>query len=222
MLPAVRHNVRKALNKKFGIRSWVKHSRAKWNPGTALSLKAAGASIMDVFTMESVYDGLAIGGGIVGALALPGLINKALPASWTSKLPFSLTSGWGGYAMNAVSAGLLGYVAGLAFGSKVGKQVFLGGIGATIAKLILDKVGFVKQSTGVTLSGYGDYNLQRMIEQEVASELRANQGMLGDYVSPAALAAAGALGDYATPGDLMSAGSLGEVDEFDESNEFDA
>jgi len=219
MLPAVRHNIRRALNKKYGVRKWTKHSRAKWNPVGALSLRGVSGSITSVFRLENVYDGLAIGGGIIGALALPGLISKLVPESIKSKLPFSLTTGWASYLVNAASAGLLGYGVSLAFGRRYGEKVFLGGIGATMAKLLLERVPMIKSWTGVGLQGLGDYNLSRIIEEEVSKELAA--GGLHDYASPAGVLASRPLGDYASPAGVMKATALGEVDEFGESGDFD-
>jgi hypothetical protein len=221
MVKYARHNVRRALNKKFGIRKWIKHSRAKWNPGQALSIGGAGSSITSVFRLENLYDGLAIGGGIIGALALPRLVDKVLPAGLKSKLPFgiSLTTGWFSYVASAGSAGLLGYLAGVAFGRRYGEKVFWGGIGATLAKVILDYVGPVRNITGVQLSAY-DSGLAKAIEQEVAAELRAGGGMAA-YVSPSDLASARPLGDYVSPEGILGAKALGGTDEFGEGNDFE-
>jgi len=222
MLPAVRKNVRKALNKRFGVRKWTKHSRAKWNPGVALSLGGVKQSITSVFRLENVYDGLAIGGGIVGALALPGVVQKLIPTTIAARLPFSLTTGWMSYVANALSAGVLGYGVSVAFGRRYGEKVFLGGIGATMAKLLLDKVPLFKNWTGVTLQGLGDYNLQRVIEEEVARELRSGMTGLGAYATPGQVSSAYSLGDYASPSDVFSATALGNADEFGESEDFES
>lgn len=220
MVKYARHNVRRALNKKFGVRKWVKHSRAKWNPGMSLSVKAVGSSITDVFKLENLYDGLAIGGGIIGALALPRLIDRVIPEGIKSKLPLgiSLTGGWFSYVASAGSAGLLGYLASMAFGRRYGEKVFWGGVGATLAKLVLDYVGPVRNLTGVQLSAY-DNSLARAIEQEVAAELRG--GGMSAYVSPGDLSSARALGDYASPEDILGAKALGGVDEFGEGDDFE-
>jgi len=221
MVKYSRHNVRRALNKVHGVRRWVKHSRAKWNPGMALSVGAVGSSITSVFKLENLYDGLAIGGGIIGALALPRLLDKVVPEGIKSKLPLgiSLTSGWFSYVASAGSAGLLGYLAGVAFGRRYGEKVFWGGIGATLAKLVLDYVGPIRTLTGVQLSAY-DNSLARAIEQEVAAELRAGGGMSA-YVSPGDLSMARPLGDYASPEDIMGARALGGTDEFGEGDDFE-
>ncbi len=187
------------------------------------SPRAALRSITDVFKVENVYDGLAIGGGIVGALGLPAMVSNWVPAAWKAKLPLGikLTSGWFGYVMNAASAGLLGYLVSLLLKNKRrGQQVFLGGIGATMAKIILDNLPMVRGWVGgVSLNSYGDYNLQRMVDEEVAAEL-------GDYATPGAVMAATALGDYATPTGVMEAVSLGAYPggsgEFEENGDFDA
>lgn len=223
MLPAVRRNVRRALNKRFGVRRWVKHSRAKWNPGTSLSISGVGSSITSVFNLENLYDGLAIGGGIIGALALPRIVDRFVPAGIKSKLPLgiSLSTGWFSYVASAASAGLLGYVAGWAFGRRYGEKVFWGGIGATLAKLVLDKIGIIRDFTGVGMSAY-DTSVQKLIEREVAAELGAG-GAMSAYVSPADIAGATPLNEYLTPDQALSAGSLGEVaEEFSEGEDFDA
>lgn len=219
MLPAVRHNIRRALNKKFGARRWVKHSRAKWNPSTSLSVGGLGSSITSVFTLENLYDGLAIGGGIIGALALPRIVEKVIPAGIKDKLPLgmSLSTGWFSYIASAASAGLLGYLAGWAFGRRYGEKVFWGGVGATIAKLVLDYVTPIKAFTGVGLSAY-DTGLQKVIEQEVARELASGGGMSA-YVTPQSIAMAQPLGDYVSPEMALTAPSLGE---FNETEDFDA
>ena len=201
------------------MRRWTKHSRAKWNPGAALSLRGLGRSVTDVFKVRNVYDGLAIGGGIVAALGLPTVVDGLIPLTWKSKLPFRLTGGWFGYVMNAASAGVAGYLAGVIFNRSIGEKVFLGGIGATIAKVLLDNVPMLRGWTGnVTLSSYGDYNLQRVIENEVAAELRAGQGMSA-YATPTQMLTAPSLGDYASPAGVMAASALGQypggVEEFD-------
>ena len=219
MLPAVRRNIRRALNKKHGVRRWVKHSRAKWNPGVSLSVGGIGRSITDVFKLENVYDGLAIGGGIMGALAFPKMLDRVIPASITGRLPFgmSLSTGWFSYVAMAGSSGLLGYLAGAAFGRRYGEKVFWGGIGVTLAKVILDYVGPVRSFLGVGLGAYNP-KLQRVIEQEVANELRAG-GKMSGYVSPQDLANARSLGDYASPASMLRSQSLGAADEFGSGSE---
>jgi len=219
MTAYARRNIRRALNKKHGVRRWVKHSRAKWNPGTSLSIGGVSRSITDVFKLENVYDGLAIGGGIIGALALPRFIDRMIPTGITSKLPLgiSLSNGWFSYIAMAGSSGLLGYAASAAFGRRYGEKVFWGGIGVTLAKVILDFVPPVRSYLGVGLGAYNP-SLQRVIEQEVASELRAG-GKMASYVSPTDLASAKALGDYVSPEEILRAQALGATDEFGESSD---
>lgn len=222
MIHRARRNIRKALDKKFGVRKWVKHSRAKWNPGTALSVGGVTKSVTSVFNLENLYDGLAVAGGIVGALALPRAIEKLIPVSITSRLPLgmSLSTGWFSYIASLASAGLLGYVSGWALGRRYGEKVFYGGLGATIAKIVLDLIPGVKGVTGVGLSAYNP-SLQRAIERQVAAELGA--GNMSAYVSPRDIASAQALGEYLTPEQALTAGTLGEMaEEFSEGSDFDA
>jgi len=206
---ASRRNIRKALNRRHGKGRWTKYSTARWNPAGTLSVKGVSRSVMDVFKVKNLYDGLAIGGGIVGALGLPSIIDRFVPAAWKAKLPVSLTGGWFGYVMNAASAGLAGYIAGLVFNKDVARKVFLGGIGATVAKIVLDRIPMVRSwFGGVSLSGFGDYGLQKAVEQEVLAELKAG-GAMGAYVTPSQMMAAASLGDYATPGNIMDSVALG-------------
>jgi hypothetical protein len=208
MLRKSRRNVRKALNKRFGARKWRKHSRAKWNP--ALSLSGLSSSVGSVFSMEALYDGLAIGAGVVGALALPGLVQRILPASISAKV--NLTSGWTGYLANAVSAGLLGWAAGMVINQSVGRKVLLGGLGATVAKIALERIPGLAGKTGVALAGMGaSPELSNLLAQEVASEMQS-RGAMGAYLTPSQVAGAEQLGDYVTPNQVAQAESLGVYD----------
>jgi hypothetical protein len=180
--------------------------------------------VTQVFKLENLYDGLAIGGGMVSALGLPSIIDRFIPATIKTKLPFSITSGWMGYVANAACAGLSGYLVGTFLGRKRGEQVFLGGIGATVAKLLLDKVPAFGKWTGVSTFGQYNNDLQRVVEQEVAAELAA--GGMSAYATPSQMLTAPALGDYATPADMLQATSLGVYPggegEFGEGTDFDA
>jgi hypothetical protein len=209
-LRAARRNIRKALNRRFGVRKWKKHSRARWNP--ALSLGGVASSVTSVFSMEALYDGLAIGAGVIGALALPGLIQKALPASISEKV--NLTSGWTGYLANAISAGILGWAASAAINPNIGRKVLLGGLGATVARIALEKIPFLAGKTGVgfAMAGMGaNPELSNLIAQEVASEMQS-RGAMGAYLTPSQVVGAEQLGDYATPVQVANADSLGVYD----------
>jgi len=214
-LKASRRNIRQALNtrwpkrrRKSGRKGWRKHSRAKWNP--ALSLTGLSSSVGSVFSMEALYDGLAIGAGVVGALALPGLVQRLLPASISSKV--NLTSGWTGYVANAVSAGLLGWAAGMVINKNVGRKVLLGGLGATVAKIALERIPGLSGRTGVALGSMGaNPELSNLLAQEVASEMQ-NRGAMGAYLTPSQVVGAEQLGDYATPNQVANADSLGLYD----------
>lgn len=212
---ARRRNIRKALNKRFGARRWHKWSTAKWNPGFALSLGGVTRSITGVFSVGMLQDGLAIAGGIVGTLALPSLLQRLLPSALTSKV--SLTTGWTGHLASFASAGLVGYAAGLVMGGNVGRKVLYGGLGAAVARLLLDKVPGLSARTGVTLSGNAE--LDKLIEQEIAAELRSGGGV-GAYVTPGSAVAALPLGDYVGPRNVVSSAALGasefEPDAIDE------
>lgn len=214
-LRARRRNIRKALNRRHGIRKWHKWSRAKWNPGFALSLGGVTRSITGVFSVEMLKDGLAIAGGIVGTLALPSLLQRVLPSAITSRV--SLTTGWSGHIANFASAGLVGYAAGLVLGGNVGRKVLYGGMGAAVAKLLLDKVPGLSARTGVTLSGNAE--LDKLIEQEIAAELATGGSGVGAYMTPGTAVAALPLGDYVGPRDALNAAALGES-EFDNGEEF--
>jgi len=160
-----------------------------------------------VFSMAMLQDGLAVAGGIVGALALPAIVQRMLPVAITSKV--NLLSGWSGHAANFASAGLVGYGAGLVFGRSVGQKVLYGGIGASVAKLLLERIPGLSARTGVTLSGNSE--LDKLIEQEIAAELAAGTG-LGAYMTPGSSAAALPLGDYVGPRDVVQAQALGDFD----------
>jgi hypothetical protein len=201
---ARRRNIRKALNKRYGVRKWRKHSTAKWNPGTSLSLAGFTRSMTKTFSIEMLKDGVAIAGGIVGALSLPGLVQNILPTAIRSRV--SLTSGWTGYLANFAAAGIVGYLAGLAFGVTRGRQVLYGGLGAAMAKLLLDKVPLLSAKTGVTLGGNSE--LDRLVEQEIAAELASGSDM-GAYVGPSQVAQAAQLGDYVGPAQVAQSDSLG-------------
>lgn len=208
---ARRRNIRKALNKRYGKRRWHKWSHAKWNPGTALSIGGLTRSMTSVFSISHLKDGLAIAGGIVGTLALPAVLQKLLPSAVTSRV--SLTSGWGGHIANFASAGLLGYATGLFLGRNVGSKVFYGGLGAAMAKLLLDKVPQLSARTGVTLGGNAE--LDKLIEAEIRAEL-ASGGGVGAYVTPGSAVAALPLGDYVGPASVVRSESLGEFDNEEE------
>jgi len=209
-LRARRRNVRKALNKRYGVRKWTKHSRAKWNPGTALSLKGVTRSMTQAFSLEMLKDGAAVAGGIVGALALPALVQNVMPSAIRSRI--SLTSGWSGYVANFVSAGLVGYVAGLALGQSRGRLVLYGGLGAAMGKLLLDKVPGLSARTGVTLGGSSE--LDKLVEQEIAAQLATGGAGMGAYMSPGSAMKATALGDYVGPANVATAAALGSFPEF--------
>lgn len=210
---ARRRNIRKALNKRYGARRWRKWSTAKWNPGFALSLGGATRAITGAFSVENLKDGLAIAGGIVGTLALPAVLQRVLPSAISSRV--SLTSGWSGHVANFCSAGLLGYGVGLVMGGSVGRKVFYGGLGAAMAKLLLDKVPGLSSRTGVTLGGNAE--LDKLIEQEIAAELAAGGGSgVGAYITPGSTVAALPLGDYVGPAGVVRAEALGEFAEEDE------
>lgn len=168
-------------------------------------------SVTGVFNVEMLKDGLAVAGGIVGTLALPSLLQRVLPSVITAKV--SLTSGWGGHIANFASAGLVGYAAGLMLGGAVGRKVLYGGMGAAVAKLLLDKVPGLSARTGVTLSGNAE--LDKLIEQEIAAEL-ASGGGVGAYMTPGTAVASLPLGDYVGPRDVVGAGALGEFDNEEE------
>ena len=201
-------------SKRMSLSIGKRRVSASWNP--ALTVGSVSRSIAAPFSLPMLKDGLAIAGGIIGTLALPAVIQNVLPASIRSRV--SLTTGWTGHAANFASAGLVGYVAGLALGREVGRKVLFGGIGAAVAKLLLDKVPLLRAKTGVTLSG--DSDLDRMVEQEIAAELASGGGM-GGYLTPGGALAAGSLGDYVTVEDPSVAVGLGAAAEFGE-DDFDA
>jgi len=215
-LRARRRNIRKALNKRYGVRRWKKHSTAKWNPGTALSLGGFARSVKQTFSVEMLKDGAAIAGGIVGALALPGILQRFLPTAITSRV--SLTTGWTGYIANFASAGIVGYLAGVALGQNVGRKVLYGGLGAAMAKLLLDKVPGLSSRTGVTLGGNSE--LDRLVEQEIAAELATGANM-GAYLAPGQALTAQALGAYVGPENVAAATNLGGVTRYPEFGEFE-
>ena len=201
---ARRKNIHKALNKRYGARRWTKHSSAKWNPGTALSIGGFSRAMTQTFSVEMLKDGLAIAGGIVGAMALPSVLQNILPRAITSRV--SLTTGWSGYIANFASAGIVGYLTSLALGNAIGRKVLYGGLGASMAKLLLDKIPGLSAKTGVTLGGNSE--LDRLIEEEIASELATGSDM-GAFLTPGQSVGAEGLGDYVSPGGVASSAALG-------------
>lgn len=213
---ARRRNIRKALNKRYG-RKWTKHSRAKWNPGTSLSLGGFSRSMSQAFSLNMLKDGLSVAGGMVGALALPAVVQRILPSAVTSRV--SLVSGWTGYIANFASAGIVGYLAGLALGPSRGRLVLYGGLGGAMAKLLLDKVPMLSAKTGVTLSGNSE--LDRLVEQEIAAQLATGSNM-GAYLNPAQVGGAEQLGDYVTPGQVVRSEQLGGIYDYPEFGAYDS
>ena len=187
-------------------------------------------SLKEVFSLETLTEGLQVAGGSIGAVMVPNLILSYEPVAKIT--PDFLKRGVGNYAVSLAASGLLGAtVAWLTGNSKLGRNLMLGGVAGTLGRVVTDQVARVaktapagsvtaKLADSMGLAQY-DADVESAVSQAVEEEL-ARQG-IGDYLTPEeagmgdylSVDELDGMGDYLTPAEA-GMGMLPGADEQDE------
>lgn len=210
------------MNKGYARNYGVKKYGAKKRPyrRNPAGLAAFKKSFKELFSLNTLLEGLQVTGGGMLSVAVPTLVLNAeflKDKEGNSRVPEVLRTGWGKYLVNLVATGLSSGAAAYFGKTKLSKNFLIGGVAATLNSVILEQVGKAaakpgagetvkKLAAAVSPGGMGilTQDVDQAVAEAVEAEL-ARQG-LSDYLVPAETEAPALVGtaDYLTPAEASS------------------
>lgn len=171
--------------------------RVRRNP---FGIKAGGmlTNLKAVFSKDTLLDGAMLAGGAVGTKLLVAQVLKlAKKPEWNT--------GWQGYGINLIGAGLLGALVGMTGKQRLAKMLMLGGVSSVILQVVNEQVmPKIAPTLGISgMGGFGDPS--GMIANRVSNYLNG----MGDYLIPGQLTAGGNMGDFVQTGAPITAQAVG-------------